>query len=74
MGLLNFEELQKCQLELSHQFMIQQKERKKKKYAEFLKRRTEAESQNLKKKNIHGKYNLYELLNNDLNYIRLNHY
>jgi len=52
MGLLNFEELSKIQLELSHLYLLQKKEKKKKKYAEFLKRK--AESQNVNK-NLHGK-------------------
>jgi len=52
MGLLNFDELSKIQLELSHLYLLQKKEKKKKKYAEFLKRK--AESQNVKK-NICGR-------------------
>ncbi len=51
MALLNFEELSKIQLELSHLFMLQQKERKKQKYAEFLKRKAESPNS----KNLHGK-------------------
>ena len=53
MGLLNFEELTKIQLELSHQFILQQKEKKKAKYAAFLKRK--AESKHLNLPNRHGK-------------------
>lgn len=52
-GLIDFEFLQTCQLELQHQYVIQKKEKKKAKYAEFLKRK--AESQHLNIKNIHGK-------------------
>ena len=52
MGLLNFEELSKIQLELSHLYLLQKKEKKKQKYAEFMKRRAESE---IIKKNICGR-------------------